>query len=82
MAVKCEKRESSFCVLSSKRFPCKNESVPVFASYSNMAKSVKCMLGQYKISALFLSHNDRICLLSVDDLRQEESYTIHFFIPK
>ena len=61
-------------------FSCDNESVLVIASYPSMAKAVKCMIGYYKTCALFLNHNDWIGLLSVDDLRQEESYTTRLFI--
>ncbi|KAE8837006.1 hypothetical protein PTNB73_07910 [Pyrenophora teres f. teres] len=82
MAAKCEERDASFCVLPSKSFSGDNESVAVVASYPSVARAVKCMIGCYKTSVLFLNHDDWICSLSVDSLRQEESYTKHFFIPQ
>lgn len=55
--------------------------VPADATYDQLAKDVKFVIGVYEDSLIFLTHQGWICSLRFASPREETHYTRHFFIP-
>ena len=55
--------------------------VPAIATYDQIAKDIKFVIGVYENSLVFLTHLGWVCSLKVTSLKEEMHYTRHFFIP-
>ena len=55
--------------------------VPANATYDQLAKDIKVVIGVYEDSLIFLTHQGWICSLKLTSPRDETHYTRHFFIP-
>lgn len=55
--------------------------VQSIASYKMIGGAIKVIVGVYKSLLLFLDVNGWVCSIDVGGVRQEISYTRHFFIP-
>ncbi|CAF9932101.1 hypothetical protein IMSHALPRED_008796 [Imshaugia aleurites] len=51
------------------------------ATYDQLAKDIKFVIGVYEDSLVFLTHQGWICSLKFTSPREETHYTRHFFIP-
>lgn len=51
------------------------------ARYDHLAKAIKCVVGLYEDSLIFLNHQGWVCSLKISGLEKETHYTRHFFIP-
>lgn len=58
-----------------------SKKVPASASYDQLAKDIKFVIGVYEDSLIFLTHQGWICSLKLTNPREETHYTRHFFIP-
>ena len=54
---------------------------PANATYDQLAKEIKFVIGVYEDSLIFLTHQGWICSLKFTGPREETHYTRHFFIP-
>ncbi|KAF1955022.1 WD40 repeat-like protein [Byssothecium circinans] len=52
------------------------------ATYNDLAKNIKAVIGCHKAMLLFLNHEDWVCSLNIDNARQNNTYTKHFYIPQ
>ena len=51
-------------------------------SYEDLAQDLKCIVGQYRSLIVFLTHDDWICSIRIEDLIVgAKGYARHFFIP-
>lgn len=57
------------------------KNVPPNATYDQLAKDIKFVIGVHNDSLLFLNHDGWICSLKFTSPREENHYTRHFFIP-
>ncbi|KAJ4302693.1 hypothetical protein N0V90_001583 [Kalmusia sp. IMI 367209] len=73
--------QSLLCVFPTKVVSTGNDLIPI-ATYTTLAKSVKAVIGCYKTMLLFLTHDDWVCSLNIDNKRQNSSYNKHFYIPQ
>ena len=67
-------------------FPTQNISsradiVKPVASFDDVAKDIKCIIGTHKSLLIYLSQQGWICSINIDDISPEKFYTRHFFIP-
>ena len=51
------------------------------AYYDDLAKDIKSIIGVYKSLLLFLDHDGWVCSLSIDDIKKDQVYNKHFFVP-
>lgn len=51
------------------------------ASYDDVAKSIKAVIGTHRSLLVYLDHNGWVCSINIDDITVEKFYTRHFFIP-
>ena len=51
------------------------------ATFDDVAKDVKCIIGTHKSLLLYLSQQGWLCSINIDDISPEKFYTRHFFIP-
>ena len=58
-----------------------SEQVKCTASYDNIAKDLKHIIGIYKMSLVYLRHDGWICSFDMGDASETDSFTRHFFIP-
>ncbi len=58
-----------------------SKKVPASATYDELAKDIKSVIGVYEDSLIFLTHQGWICSLKLTSPREETHYTRHFFIP-
>jgi WD40 repeat protein len=74
--------EPILSVYSSRDFGSDKDSILPAALYKDIAKAIKIVIGCYKSLLVFLDHSDWVCSLDVENLRQNKTYTKHFFVPK
>ena len=55
--------------------------MPANATYDQLAKDIKFVIGVHEDSLIFLTHHGWICSLKFTSQREETHYTRHFFIP-
>ena len=51
------------------------------ASFDDVAKDIKCIIGTHKSLLIYLSQQGWLCSINIDDISPEKFYTRHFFIP-
>lgn len=58
-----------------------SKKVPASATYDQLARDIKIVIGVYEDSLIFLTHQGWVCSLKFTSPREETYYTRHFFIP-
>lgn len=73
---------SALCVYPIKTILGGGNNLEPTAIYTDLARTIKQVVGCCKGALLFLNHEDWICSLNVDIKLQSRTYTRHFYIPQ
>lgn len=77
-----QRNKPILCIYPSHNFALNQDLILPVALYSELAETIKVVIGYFKSLLVFLDHSDWVCSLEVENHRQNKMYTKHFFIPQ